>query len=318
MVPGREQASARLTPDGGLELRVGAHSHGQGLETTLAQVAHEILGIPVARIRVVLGDTAMTPYSTGTWGSRAMVMAGGAVAAACRELADRATRVGAHLIQARPEDVRFHNGQVVGPGGEVSLPTIAGTWYRRPQDLPADVDAGGLEATSGYKPARDSGTFSYAAHAVVVAVDPDLGGVEILDYVIVEDGGVLVNPLIVDGQILGGLAQGVGTALFEEMLFDAAGQPQASTFADYLLPGAPETPAARIVHMETASPYTEFGVKGVGEGGAIAPPAAIANAVNDALRPLGVELRHSPLTPRRIVEAVLEARSKASRPNAAS
>ncbi len=205
-----------------------------------------------------------------------------------------------------------------GPAGEVSLPAIARTWYRRPQDLPADVDAGGLEATSGYAPARDSGTFSYAAHAAVVAVDVDLGEVEILDYVIVEDGGVLINPLIVDGQILGGLAQGIGTALFEEMLFDAAGQPQSSTFADYLLPGAPETPAARIVHMETASPYTEFGVKGIGEGGAIAPPAAIANAVNNALRPLGVELRHSPLTPRRIVEAVLDARSKPSRPNAAS
>ena len=285
---------------------------GKGLETTLAQVAHEILGIPVARIRVVLGDTAMTPYSTGTWGSRAMVMAGGAVAAACRELVLRATRIGAHLIQARPEDVRFENGRVLGPAGDVSLSTIARTWYRRPQDLPADVDPGGLEATSGYAPKRDSGVFSYAAHAVVVAVDPELGEVEILDYVIVEDGGVLVNPLIVDGQILGGLAQGVGTALYEEMLFDAAGQPQASTFADYLLPGAPEAPAARIVHMETASPYTEFGVKGIGEGGAIAPPAAIANAINDALKPLGVELLHSPITPRRIVEAVLDARSIAS------
>ncbi|HEY1454135.1 MAG TPA: xanthine dehydrogenase family protein molybdopterin-binding subunit [Roseiarcus sp.] len=312
MVPGREQASARLTPDGGLELRIGLHSHGQGLETTLAQVAHEILGVPVARIRVVLGDTAMTPYSTGTWGSRAMVMAGGAVAAACRELADRATRIGAHLIQARVEDARFENGRVLGPSGEVSLPTIARTFYRRPQDLPADVDASGLEATSGYRPARDTGVFSYAAHAVAVAVDPELGEVEILDYVVVEDGGVLVNPLIVDGQIYGGLTQGVGTALYEEMLFDAAGQPLASTFADYLLPGATEAPAARIVHMETASPYTEFGAKGVGEGGAIAPPAAIANAVNDALRPLGVELRHSPITPRRIVEAVLAARSFAT------
>jgi carbon-monoxide dehydrogenase large subunit len=318
MVPGREQASARLTPDGGLELRIGLHSHGQGLETTLAQVAHEILGLPVARIRVVLGDTAMTPYSTGTWGSRAMVMAGGAVAAACRELSERATRIGAHLIQARPADARFENGRVLGPSGEVSLATIARTWYRRPQDLPADVDAGGLEATSGYKPVRDSGVFSYAAHAVAVAVDPDLGEVEILDYVVVEDGGVLVNPLIVDGQIYGGLTQGVGTALYEEMLFDAAGQPQASTFADYLLPGAPEAPAARIVHMETASPYTEFGAKGVGEGGAIAPPAAIANAVNDALRPLGAELRHSPITPRRIVEAVLAARSVAAERKAAS
>ena len=151
-----------------------------------------------------------------------------------------------------------------------------------------------------------------------MAVDPDLGEVEILDYVVVEDGGVLVNPLIVDGQIWGGLAQGVGTALYEEMVFDAAGQPQASTFADYLLPGAPEAPAARIVHMETASPYTQFGAKGIGEGGAIAPPAAIANAVNDALRPLGAELRHSPITPRRIVEAVLAARSNATERKAAS
>jgi aerobic carbon-monoxide dehydrogenase large subunit len=318
MVPGREQASARLTPDGGLELRIGLHSHGQGLETTLAQVAHEILGVPAARIRVVLGDTATTPYSTGTWGSRAMVMAGGAVAAACRELADRATRIGAHLILARPEDARFESGRVRGPSGEVSLTTIARTFYRRPQDLPVDVDARGLEATSGYSPVRDSGVFSYEAHAVAVAVDPDLGEVEILDYVVVEDGGVLVNPLIVDGQIYGGLTQGVGTALYEEMLFDAAGQPLASTFADYLLPGAPEAPAARIVHMETASPYTEFGAKGVGEGGAIAPPAAIANAINEALRPLGVELRHSPITPRRIVAAVLAARSIATERKAAS
>jgi len=318
MVPGHEQASVRLTPDGGLELRVGLHSHGQGLETTLSQLAHEILGIPIARIRVALGDTAMTPYSTGTWGSRALVMAGGAVASACAELADRATRIGAHLIQARPEDARFENGRVLGPTGEVSLAAIARTWYRRPQDLPADVDPGGLEAVSGYRPLRDSGVFSYAAHAVAVAVDPDLGEVEILDYVVVEDGGVLVNPLIVDGQIWGGLTQGIGTALYEEMLFDAAGQPQASTFADYLLPGAPEAPAARIVHMETPSPYTQFGAKGIGEGGAIAPPAAIANAVNDALRPLGVELSHSPITPRRIVEAVLAARSIATEPEPAS
>ena len=318
MVPGREQASARLTPDGGLELRIGLHSHGQGLETTLAQVAHDVLGVPVARIRVVLGDTAMTPYSTGTWGSRAMVMAGGAVAAACGELAGRATCIGAHLIQARPEDARFENGRVLGPSGEASLATIARTFYRRPQDLPADVDPGGLEATCGYKPVRDSGVFSYAAHAVAVAVDPDLGEVEILDYIVVEDGGVLVNPLIVDGQIWGGLAQGVGTALYEEMLFDAAGQPLGSTFADYLLPGAPEAPAARIVHMETASPYSQSGAKGVGEGGAIAPPAAIANAINDALRPLGAELRHSPITPRRIVEAVLAARTTAREREAAS
>lgn len=309
MVPGHEQAGARLTPDGGLELRIGAHSHGQGLETTLAQVAHEILGMPVARTRLVHGDTAMTPYSTGSWGSRVMVMAGGAVATACTELAERIRRIGAHMLQAKVEDVRLEGGHVVGPSGDVTIQQVAHTWYRRPQDLPADVDPHGLEVTAGYKPVRDSGTFSYAAHAVVVAVDPDIGEVEILDYAIVEDGGTLVNPMVVDGQIIGGLAQGIGTALYEEMAFDASGQPLASTLADYLLPGAPEVPMPFIGHMETPSPYTKFGVKGIGEGGAIAPPAAIANAINDALRPLGAEMLRSPVTPRRIVEQVLAVRA---------
>lgn len=315
MVPGHEQANARMTPDGGLELRVGVHSHGQGLETTLSQVAHEILGIATAKIRVVHGDTALTPYSTGTWGSRSMVMAGGAVATACNELAERARRIGAKLLQLDPAAVRLQDGRIHGPNSSIGLGEIAHTWYRRPQDLPADVDPGGLEATCGYKPRRDSGTFSYAAHAVTVAVDPDLGDVEILDYVIVEDGGVLVNPMIVDGQIFGGLAQGIGTALYEEMPFDSAGQPLATTLADYLLPGPTEVPEPRLDHMETPSPYTMFGVKGIGEGGAIAPPAAIANAVNDALRSLGVEVLHSPISPRRLVEAILATR-QAERPAA--
>jgi carbon-monoxide dehydrogenase large subunit len=144
---------------------------------------------------------------------------------------------------------------------------------------------------------------------VTVAVDPDLGDIEILDYVIVEDGGVLLNPMVVDGQIFGGLAQGIGTALYEEMPFDAAGQPLNTTLADYLLPGPTEVPEPRLDHMETPSPYTMFGVKGIGEGGAIAPPAAITNAVNDALRPFGVKLLHSPISPRRVVEAVLNARA---------
>jgi carbon-monoxide dehydrogenase large subunit len=307
MVPGYEQATARVTPDGGLELRVGVHSHGQGLETTLAQVAHEILGIDVARIRVVHGDTAMTPYSTGTWGSRCMVMAGGAVSTACKEIAKRAIKVGAQLLQTDADSVTVRAGEVVGPQGSISLGEIARTWYLKPQNLPNDVDPGGLEATIGYKPVRDSGTFSYATHAALVAVDPEIGDVEILDYVIVEDGGKLVNPMIVDGQIYGGFAQGIGTALYEEMPFDQSGQPLASTFADYLLPGPTEVPAPRLDHMETLAPYTEFGVKGIGEGGAIAPPAAIVNAVNDALQRLGVELLHSPVTPRRILTAIAQA-----------
>ncbi|MBV8914937.1 MAG: xanthine dehydrogenase family protein, partial [Acetobacteraceae bacterium] len=277
MVPGHEQATARLTPDGGLELRVGVHSHGQSLETTLAQVAHEILGVEVAKIRTVLGDTALTPYSTGTWGSRCAVMAGGAVASACREIVERAKLIGAKLLQADAASVTFRDGRVFSASGDVGIADIARTWYLRPQDLPGDVHRGGLEATIGYKPPVDSGTFSYAAHAALVAVDPEIGDVEILDYVIVEDGGKLINPMVVDGQIYGGYAQGIGTALYEEMPFDSAGQPLASTFADYLLPGPTEVPAPRLDHMEVLAPYTTFGQKGIGEGGAIAPPAAITN-----------------------------------------
>jgi carbon-monoxide dehydrogenase large subunit len=181
---------------------------------------------------------------------------------------------------------------------------VAHAWYRQPQRLPADINPAGLEVTVGYKALRDTGTFSYAAHAVALAVDPETGLVELLDYVICEDGGTLLNPLVVDGQVLGGLAQGIGTALYEEMPYDSEGQPLASTLADYLLPGATEVPMAHIDHLETPSPYTRFGQKGLGEGGAIAPPAAIINAINDALAPLGVEITECPASPRRIVAAL--------------
>lgn len=304
MVPGQEQAVARITPDGGLELRIGAHSHGQSLETTLAQVAHEILGIDVARIRLIHGDTGLTPYSTGTWGSRCMVMSGGAVASACEALITRLTHIGAWMLKEDLRDVSFSDGQVHGQTGSLAVEEIARTWYLRPQDLPADVHGGGLEVTEGYKPERDSGTFGYGVHAVVVAVCPQTGQVDILDYVIVEDGGTLINPMVVDGQIFGGTAQGIGTALYEEMAFDGSGQPLGSTFSDYLLPGPTEVPNLRVIHMETLSPYTRFGQKGIGESGAIAPPAAITNAINDALYELGAELLVSPVTPTRILQAI--------------
>jgi carbon-monoxide dehydrogenase large subunit len=304
MVPGQEQAVARITPDGGLELRIGAHSHGQSLETTLAQVAHEILGVDVARIRLIHGDTGLTPYSTGTWGSRCMVMSGGAVASACEALITRLTHIGAWMLKEDLQDVSFSDGQVHGQTGSLAVEEIARTWYLRPQDLPADVHSGGLEVTEGYKPERDSGTFGYGVHAVVVAVCPQTGQVDILDYVIVEDGGKLINPMVVDGQIFGGTAQGIGTALYEEMAFDGSGQPLGSTFSDYLLPGPTEVPNLRVIHMETLSPYTRFGQKGIGESGAIAPPAAITNAINDALYELGAELLVSPVTPTRILQAI--------------
>ena len=185
----------------------------------------------------------------------------------------------------------------------MSFAEVAHLCYRQPQRLPPTLDAG-LEVVTGYRPEVDTGTFSYACHAVVVSVDTQLGHVELLDYVIVEDGGTLVNPMVVDGQIIGGTAQGIGTALYEEMPYDIQGQPLASTLADYMLPGATEMPPLRIEHMQTPSPYTRFGQKGLGEGGAIAPPAAIVNAINDALAPLGVELTETPATPRRILAAI--------------
>src|ERR1700755_1827117 len=159
-IPGHEQATVRMTPDGGLEIRVGVHSHGQGLETTLAQVAHEILGVDTANVRVIHGDTALTPYSTGTWGSRSMVMAGGAVGTACEEIAERAKHIGAKLLQLDPASVSLRDGRVCGPNSSIGLSEIAHTWYRRPQDLPPDVDPAGLESTSGYKPQGDRGTLS--------------------------------------------------------------------------------------------------------------------------------------------------------------
>ena len=304
MVPGREPAVVRLTPDGILEVRCGVHSHGQSMETTLAQIAHEVLGIATGRVRVVLGDTAATPYSTGTWGSRSIVMAGSAVGQACKELKERLRKIGAWLLREEPLRVRWEDGALVGTAARLRIDEIAHVWYREPQRLPPDVDARGLEVNTTYQARRDTGTFSYACHAVVLAVDVQLGKVEVIDYVIVEDGGVLINPQVVDGQVYGGAAQGIGTALYEEMRFDAEGQPLASTLADYLLPGAAEVPNIRIEHMATPAPYTEFGQKGIGESGAIGSTAAVASAVNDALRPLGVEISVLPITPRVVVEAL--------------
>jgi carbon-monoxide dehydrogenase large subunit len=311
-VPGYEQANDKLTPDGEVEIHVGTHSHGQGHETTYAQVAHEILGVAFDQIKVVQGDTLYTPYSTSTWGSRSMVHGGGAVAVASRQLAQRAARIGAWLMQADAAQARVVDGKVVAGNSSIALREVARAWYLQPQTLPPEIDTGGLEVTAGYRAARDSGTFTYAAHAAVVAVDPATGQIEILDYVVVEDGGTLVNPMIVDGQIRGGTAQGIGTCLYEATPFDERGQPLAATLADYLLPSATEVPEIRVLHMETPSPYTEFGIKGLGEGGAIGPPAAIVSAVNDALRSLDVEVHDLPLTPQRILAAIERSRQHAT------
>jgi carbon-monoxide dehydrogenase large subunit len=312
VVPGYENASVKLTADGGLEIRVGVQSHGQGMETTLAQIANSELGIDIDRINVFHGDTGATPFSTGTYASRGIVMAGGAVATCCRDLVPRMQRIAAHFLQCKAEEVRIEDGMLKGPSGEASFADIGRAWYLHPETLPEDVDENGLEVVRGYKPGIETGVFGYATHAALVAVDPELGSVEILDYVIAEDCGTLINPMVVEGQSYGGAAQGIGTALYEEVPYSPQGQPLASTLADYVLPGPTEVPRLRIYHTETPSPFTAHGQKGIGEGGAIAPHAAIGNAINDALRPLGAEVGETPMTPHRILDAIAAARAKAA------
>ena len=240
-----------------------------------------------------------------------MVMAGGAVAEACRQLGERVAAIGAALMQVSAHDVEVADGTVRrrDNNGSVSIADVARTWYRAPQNLPPGVNKGGLEVTAGYRPDPDTGTHSYACHACVVRVDTETGSVMIEDYLVVEDGGKLVNPMIVDGQVMGGLAQGIGTALYEEMPYDRDGQPLAGTLADYLLPGTTEVPDVRLDHMETLSPWTIFGQKGIGESGAIGPPAAIVNAINDALAPLGAEVTDLPASPPRVLAALQAARA---------
>lgn len=319
LIPGFDSATVRLTPDGGAEIRVGVHSHGQGMETTLAQIAHEVLGVDIYRCKVVHGDTSFTPFSTGTYASRSIVYSGGAVSRACKLLAPRLLNIGAHLLKTTLEDVKLEGGKVISISGgqSVTLADITNAWYLRPQLLPENVDRAGLECTAGYKPKTDTGSFTYASHAIVVEVDTMTGQVAILDYAIVEDCGTMVNPLVVEGQTFGGVAQGIGTAMYEEMRYDSNGQPLASTLADYMLPGATEVPQMKIHHFVTPSPNTEFGMKGMGEGGAIAPPAALFNAVNDALKHLGVEMNSTPLTPHKLLHAMHEAKHQSQQNNAA-
>lgn len=305
LVPGFDEARIKMTPSGSLELSAGIANIGQGIETTLAQIASEILSVPIEKIKVTLGDTTTTPYSTGAYASRGIVMSGGAVSKAAEGLAERIKVLASHRMQCQPDEIVLCDGHIQSPAGRLSFAELANSWYRRPDEFPAHDGYSGLEFTAFYKAKVDTGVFSYASHAVVVAVDPQTGKTELLDYVIVEDCGRVVNPMIVDGQAIGGTAQGVGSALLEEVLYNDQGQPMSSTLADYYLPGASEVPHVAVKHMETLSPHTAHGIKGVGEGGAIAPGGAVINAINDALSALGVEMTRIPATPERVLSAIL-------------
>jgi aerobic carbon-monoxide dehydrogenase large subunit len=313
VVFGYEQAALQMTPDGMLVVDVPIQNHGQGLETTLAQVACEEIGIDPAQVIVRHGDTSQAPYGMGTFASRSMVMSGGAVGRASEMLAEKLRKIGAHLLQTSPDMVHLRDGGVETEGtspARVSLAEIANAAFLHPERLPEDVEPG-LSVVASYRTARDTGAWSYGTHAAIVAVDTGTGLVKIVDYVIAHDCGTVVNPLILDGQMMGGLAQGIGTALYEEMPYDENGQPLASTFLDYLVPGASEVPAAKITHLSNPSPITRYGIKGAGEGGAIPPPAVLCNAVNDALRPLGAAINETPMTPDRVIKALMAARKNA-------
>jgi carbon-monoxide dehydrogenase large subunit len=202
--------------------------------------------------------------------------------------------------------VRLGEAKVHFGEQSVSFRDIAQAAFLHPERLAVGEEPA-LEANAVYQPGRSTGAFSYATHACTVAVDPGTGQVEVLDYVVCHDCGTMVNPMIVEAQVVGGVAQGLGTALYEEIPYDENGQPLASTFLDYMVPGFTEVPDVRVLHMETPSPHTRFGIKGMGEGGAIAPPAVVVNAINDALRLLGVEISETPATPDRILEQIVAA-----------
>jgi carbon-monoxide dehydrogenase large subunit len=311
VVPGYESATVRMLPDGTVHIAVGILNHGQGLETTLAQVAAHELGIDPSQISIRHGDTGTTPFGFGTFASRSMVFSGGAVARASALLADKVRRIGAHLLQAPLKAVTISAGAAHAGRASVPIGEIARVANIRPEMLPPDVNPG-LEATATYEPPDSGGVYSYGVHATVIAVDPETGVVELLQYAVAEDCGTMINPMIVDGQIMGGVAQGIGTALYEESRYDESGEPLATTFGDYVMPCAPEIPSFQIKHFVTSARNTLHGIKGMGEGGAIAPPAAIANALADAFRDIGAAFNETPLTPRRVSDAVARAQGDAA------
>jgi carbon-monoxide dehydrogenase large subunit len=306
-----ETVRAALDPSGIVNVYVGTLSHGQGHKTTYAQIVADQMGVPLEAVTIVQGDTDLIPFGWGTFASRSISVAGGAVRKAGEQLRHRVLENAAHLLEADAADLELVDGfvQVKGtPTARLSLAEVAWTSYYRSAAFPADTNRE-LEVIASYDP---PGTFSNATPCAEVEIDPGTGAVHIRRFVVVEDCGVMINPLIVDGQVRGGVAQGIGAALYEQIRYDEAGQPTTSGFMDYLVPTATEIPPIEIFHIETPSAFTETGAKGMGEGGVIGAPAAVLNAVNDAGSHLGLEFTSVPITPAMVV-AALEERTKEAR-----
>jgi aerobic carbon-monoxide dehydrogenase large subunit len=304
---GWDSATVRVEPTGTVTLSVGVSSHGQSHETSLAQVAADELGAELSSVTVLHGDTAAQPYGMGTWASRSAVAGGGATIIACRALKEKMLAIAAHLLEAPATDLEARRGEISvrgTPERSLSFEQVARIAYYQVHRLPEDLEPG-LESTRRYDPPL--GTFSNGAQAALVEVDPETGQITILRYVIVEDCGRPINPRVIAGQVHGGAAQGLAGALYEEVRYDENGQLLSGSFMDYLMPTAGEVPAFELDTLHTPSPITMGGFKGMGEGGAISPPAVMANAVRDALAPLPLRLVRMPLTPERVLDAIAAA-----------
>jgi carbon-monoxide dehydrogenase large subunit len=302
VTPGYETVDMSMDPSGNVEVRIGASPHGQGLVTTLSQLVADELGIDPESVRVVHGDTDRTPYGWGTFASRSMVLAGGASHLAASFVRDQIAEVAGDMLEAAPADIVLTEGRAVVRGTDrgVPIPEVARVAHHQSHRLRPGRDPG-LRAVATYDPA---GTFSNACHVAVVEVDVETGGVRLDRFVVVEDAGLLINPVIVDGQIAGGVAQGIANALFEEIIYDEDGNILTTSLLDYLPPTMSEVPHIEIHHLETITDASITGAKGLGEGGAIGAPAAVINAICDALRPLGVTLSEMPATPSRIRDRI--------------
>lgn len=316
---GYDTAEMRVEPDGKVRLAVGLHSHGQGQETTMAQIAADQLGVDISDVNVVYGDTGQVPYGFGSYSSRATVYCGGATILAAKDIVTKAKAIAAHMLEANPDDLDVADGrfEVRGsPGSSVTWKEVAKLANHRPAKLPPGMDPG-LDALRKYM-AAEWGSFANAVHIVEVEVDIETGGVSVLRYVVVEDCGTVVNPTGVEGQVHGGIAQGIGGTFLEELPYNEDGQMIATSFMDYLMPTFMEVPEVEVLHLETPSPINVGGFKGMGEGGCINVAPAIANGIADALSPLAdVQINSTPIRPQTILEqlrpAVAEKTSSARR-----
>ena len=308
ITPGWETVQLTIDPSGFVEARIGASPHGQGLRTTLAQIIADEIGVDPQFIKIVHGDTDRAPYGWGTFASRSLVISGGASLLAARKIRAKLIRIASHMLEAAADDIMLKAGSahVIGTDRSITIATLARAAYHQTHIFKGDIEPG-LTETGSYDP---PGTFSNACHVAVVDVDVETGRVAIEKFLVAEDAGLIINPMIADGQVHGGVAQGIGNALLEEIIYEETGNILTSTLADFLTPTAHEIPSIELHHIETLTGNSITKAKGLGEGGAIGAPAAVINAVNDALSPFGVSIDEMPATPQRI-RAALRSSGKA-------